>query len=61
MIIHNLRNLPIQTHVEQPRTCGSWRGGLQPLVKDRERHLATVEGCAYGLKDPRTGIACRKR
>ena len=61
MIIHNLRHLPIETHVEQPMVCGSRRRGLQPLVKDRERHLAAVDGCTYGLKGAKTGIVYHKR
>ncbi|MCR9076734.1 MAG: hypothetical protein NXI07_11925, partial [bacterium] len=62
MIIHNLTpDGDIETHVEQPRRCGSWRNNFRHLVADQGRYTAVVDGCMYGLKCPHTGVAHQKR
>ena len=41
----------IQTHLEQPGACGSWRNEFYELKTDNDRWTAVADGCAYGLRD----------
>ena len=63
MIIKALhRQVPdVQTHLEQPGRCGSWRGELYTLKEDYYRWTAVADGCAYGLRDSDTGLLNYKR
>ena len=63
MIIHNLAlsNPDIHTSVEQPGSCGSWRGEFADLKQDPTRTTCVIDGCGYGMRDEKTGLLMHKR